>query len=130
MGNHVMVLPSKMVIKIAAIHNKKVGYHAVANRLEWVRMSLVRPIPLTIETLEKNGFKRNEMYLTTDFELAKDGVDIYIMVFDDGSIVVDVENNFKEMVGANRLHHCEIKYVHQLEQAMRSCRIDKEITLI
>lgn len=46
-GDYLMVEPSKMVIKIAAIHNKKVGYHAVTNRLEWVKIGLLRPIPIT-----------------------------------------------------------------------------------
>ena len=44
------------LIKISAIHLKKVGYHNVLDRLNWVRFSLLEPIPLTIEILKKNGF--------------------------------------------------------------------------
>jgi hypothetical protein len=43
-------------IKIAAVHQRKVGYHKVADKLNWVRTSLLEPIPLTPEILEKIGF--------------------------------------------------------------------------
>lgn len=102
--------------------------HCGSGFIERHDIKSISPIAITPEILLMNGFKRNEMYLTTDFEWAKDGVDIYITTFD-GDIVVDMENNFKEMIGANRLHHCEIKYVHQLQQAMRLCGIEKEIIL-
>ena len=45
-----------ILIKIAAVHQRKVGYHKVANKLNWVRTSLLEPIPLTSEILEKIGF--------------------------------------------------------------------------
>lgn len=56
-GDYVLAKPSMMLIKVAAVHNKKVGYHAVTNRLNWVRMDLLEPIPLTLEILEANGFE-------------------------------------------------------------------------
>ena len=87
----------------------------------------IEPIPITPEILEKNGFERNETHISTDFDLVMDGVDIFIIIFDDGDIVVDIEKNIVD--GVNRLHHCEIKYVHQLQQAMRLCGINKEIEL-
>lgn len=69
-GDYVLVKPSMMLIKVAAIHHKKVGYHAVTHKLNWVRMDLLEPIPLTPEILEKNGFRHyeetNEYILLTD----------------------------------------------------------------
>ena len=46
-----------ILIKIAAVHQGKVGYHSVPNKLEWVRIGRLEPIPLTPEILKKNGFK-------------------------------------------------------------------------
>ena len=56
LGSYVSVVPSGMIIKVAAIHKYKVGYRTVTNKLEWVRISLVRPIPITPELLRKVGF--------------------------------------------------------------------------
>ena len=56
-GDIMLVKPSMMPITIAAVHDKKVGYHAVTNKLNWVRIGLLEPIPLTPKILEKNGFE-------------------------------------------------------------------------
>ena len=56
-GDYVSVEPSGQRICIAAIHNGKVGYHSVVHRLEWVRIGHLRPIPLTLELFEKNGWE-------------------------------------------------------------------------
>jgi hypothetical protein len=44
-------------IQVAAIHQKKLGYHKRDGRLDWVRLDQALPIPLTPEFLLKNGFK-------------------------------------------------------------------------
>jgi len=54
-GDYVSLKPSGMIIKVAAVHNKKVAYHAVVNRLSWVWESLLEPIPLTLEICKKNN---------------------------------------------------------------------------
>ena len=46
-GDYVLVKPSKMPIKIVAIHSETVAYHAYANRLIWVEKGLLEPIILT-----------------------------------------------------------------------------------
>ena len=56
-GDYISVKPSGMPIKVAAVHHKKVAYHAVINKLTWVRESLLEPIPLTQEILKKMGLK-------------------------------------------------------------------------
>ena len=40
-GDYVKCYPSDMPIKIAAVHQKKVAYHACIHKLEWVRESLL-----------------------------------------------------------------------------------------
>ena len=59
-GDLVQVEPSSMLIRVAAVHHKKVGYHSCVYKLDWVRESLLKPIPLTDEILEKNGFDYNK----------------------------------------------------------------------
>jgi len=56
-GDYVSLKPSGMIIKVAAVHNKKVAYHAVVNRLSWVCESLLEPIPITPEFLKKNNIE-------------------------------------------------------------------------
>ena len=58
-GDYALAKPSMMLIKVAAVHHKKVGYHAVTHKLNWVRMDLLEPIPLTREILERNGFTQH-----------------------------------------------------------------------
>lgn len=55
-GDYALAKPSMMLIKVAAVHHKKVGYHAVTHKLNWVRIDLLEPIPLTLEILERIGF--------------------------------------------------------------------------
>lgn len=88
---------------------------------EFSNIELVEPIPLTPEILEKNGFTLKEEekgiygvtiapYYTRD--------DVPFEVFCDGEPFAIW---FKEPVN--------IKYVHQLQHALRLCGIEKEITL-
>lgn len=57
-GDYILVKPSMMLIKVAAVHKNKVGYHEVTHKLNWVRMDLIEPIPLTPEILERKGFSK------------------------------------------------------------------------
>ena len=56
-GDYILAKPSMMPVQVAAVHNKKIGYHAVTHKLNWIREGLLEPIPITEEILEKNGFK-------------------------------------------------------------------------
>jgi hypothetical protein len=119
LGNFASVYPSNMPIKIAAIHNKKVAYHATTNRLTWVRMDLLRPIPLTSEILEKNGWSRdiydNESYDNEDAEM------LSLWVGEDGRNAWWWHAGFELVIPIN--------YVHQLQNALTLCGIEKEIEL-
>ena len=109
--------------KVESITKKKVGYHAEPNghRMYYLRLSECKPIPLTPEILEKNGFKYKEgetgMYgVTTAPHYICDGVPFE--VFCDGEPFAIW---FKEPV--------DIKFAHQLQQALRLCGTEKEIIL-
>jgi hypothetical protein len=81
----------------------------------------VKPIPLTPEVLEKNGFELKEE------EIGMYGVTIVSHYICDGvpfEVFCDGEPFaiwFKEPVN--------IKFVHQLQHALRLCGIEEEITL-
>lgn len=79
-----------------------------------VERNEIEPIPLTTEILEKNGFsnKGTLWYLEEDnFELEHNNNDSFIWIVGDVYIVA------------------LIKYVHQLQHALRLCGIEKEIEL-
>ena len=111
------------IIKVTSLYDKggsnEVGWSD--NESVWVNADNVEPIPLTPEILEKNGFKYKEgetgMYgVTTAPHYICDGIPFE--VFCDGEPFAIW---FKEPIN--------IKYVHQLQNALRLCGIEKEIEL-
>lgn len=42
--------------KVAAVTNRKVGYHVRKDRLMWIRFQFVDPLPATGDILTANGF--------------------------------------------------------------------------
>lgn len=79
--------------------------------------SNLQPIPLTPEILEKNGFER----LGTDYILMG-----YPFGLTNPSTPDDYKDNYWLRVAASSVN---IKYVHELQHALRLCRIEKEIIL-
>lgn len=136
LGDYFNVYPSNLPIKVAAIHKGKVGYHARKDRLAWVRADLLRPIPLTPEILEKNGFKKDAFTnLSPDYYLGNDEYSICINLNStcDKSKSVWVEKRSSRFtVGIEESRHSLDKkplYVHQLQHALRLCGIDKTIEI-
>lgn len=77
----------------------------------------VKPIPITSEILEKNGFRQNwwwKLY-NEEFYLSGGGECGY-RAYTNGDC--NKRENF-----------CWLKYVHELQHALRLCAIDKEIEL-
>jgi|GEM_PF-2874121 hypothetical protein len=103
--------------KVESITKKKVGYHAEPNehRMYYLRLSDCEPILLTPEILEKNGFvfMPGLWYLRT-----KERKPIQI-VFKDNNVITLSINATPVPIG--------LKYVHQLQHALRLCGIKKEI---
>ena len=75
----------------------------------------VVPIPITAEILEKNGIKNT--------------IDIYKWEYGDKSIDIMLRWEVYRIQGGKGGCKCHIIYVHELQQALRLCRIDKEIKL-
>lgn len=75
------------------------------------------PIPLTNEILEKNGWKK----LETAYWWRGDGISVLLDMYDE---------RYGWCMSIDRSHiPFDCKYVHQLQQAMRLCGINKEIEL-
>ena len=82
----------------------------------------IEPIPLKRIHLTKNGFKVTDAE-DTEF-VYRDGYEVKVMI--DADIVDAI---FLSIEFAERNMWKEIKYVHELQQAMRIMECDKEIEL-
>lgn len=125
-GDYISVKPSGMPIKVAAVHHKKVAYHAVVNKLAWVRESLLEPIPLTPEILENNGwFYNNED--EKFFPQTWVGGGLMLQGADDCGYCIVVTSDYDDE--DTNVTPFIILYVHELQHALRLRRIKKEIKL-
>ena len=102
------------------------------NRNCYQSVTYCKPIPITPEILEKNGFKKKEEGETySEYISVWEEISIISFVFYKETIcgvdtLLECELGFPG--GLDRIHHCHIKYVHQLQHALRMCGIEKEIT--
>lgn len=78
----------------------------------------IEPIPLTLEILEKNGW-RSRLDGSGEFYLEKPLVDDVIVT----KTITVFQMNHGSFCGLS------IHYVHELQHALRLCGIEKEITL-
>ena len=130
-GDYAFVKPSGMLIKIAAVHHKKVAYHAVINKLTWVRESLLEPIPLVPKILEKNGFVKVEHYYPyPTYEYKVESLKFVVRAaFPKGSKATKRTKPFTEVDAEWCWYNNDCEFLHNLQQVMRLCRIKKEIIL-
>ena len=100
--------------KVESITKKKVGYHAEPNehRMHYLRLGECKPIPLTPEILEKNGF------VVESRDCHGEPLQ-YCELVDGLWIDISGENFFEG----------KLEYVHQLQHALILCEIEKEIIL-
>ena len=138
-GDYALVKPSMMLIKVAAVHHKKVGYHAVTHKLNWVRMDLLEPIPLTEKILERNGFKKYEEDYHNEYVCEKcDETSYYEIVicwkdsYDNGALDafnhVQWDEGWKLDIvseGSYNKGWCKTIYLHELQHALRLCGLDE-----
>lgn len=119
LGDIVATIPSGMPIKVAAIHRKKVAYHACTDRFSWVRIGLLQPIPLTPEILEKIGFKFEQ----------QGSLEVAILKMKNHHPITLEYIGWSDGRWSIREHRLVVKYVHELQHALRLCGIDKEINI-
>ena len=98
-----LMIGDKVMVKVLSqISNTYILHTWTAN--DYSRSLQVKPIPLTTEILEKNGWKHNGIFMdkrideNTFFSWAdKFGAELYL----------------------NNYHMCDCKYVHTLQHALR-----------
>lgn len=123
-GDYILAKPSMMPIQVAAVHNKKIGYHAVTHKLNWVREGLLEPIPITPEILEKNGFESTEnIFGLKTYKLNDD------FILEDRGEKKCLCRNCYKMQPSPTFWVYDIEYVHELQNALRLCKISKTIEL-
>jgi hypothetical protein len=128
LGNFASVYPSNMPIKIAAIHKDKVAYRATTKKLEWVKMDLLRPIPITSEILEKNGFRLKSDGWLWCKDFANEEQNYVFIQFRKGTEEVRLcEINF--VVNKMQATIRRIKNINELQIIFEFLNIGKEIEL-
>lgn len=113
--------------QVKQITQKKVGYHRIPYNLDYARLVDVKPIPITAEILEMNGFKFSGK--NCNMWVLAIGADwsIGVGLWEDmGTLIKCVK---QEPKGAKVVHLSYTPYVHQLQQAIRLCGINKRIKL-
>lgn len=74
LGNQVIIVKKdkqEMVVTVSAIHRNKIAYHERPDRLTWVTVSNIKPLPITKEFLDRN-FKLIEDNPTIDIEVREE----------------------------------------------------------
>jgi hypothetical protein len=103
--------------QVKQITQKKVGYHKVPYSLDYARLVDVKPIPITAEILEKNEIKND--CVSRWYEWIGENAKI---LFNPYYLVLSIESKDVAIKG-------RFDYVHQLQQAIRLCGINKRIKL-
>lgn len=107
--------------RVEQITQRKVGYHAELNesRMHYLRLSECQPVQLTVERLILIGF-----------ELIQN---LYILTLENkvfpGKIFIEYNLSNGCLYINDGLVPRPINYVHQLQHALKLCRIEKEITI-
>jgi hypothetical protein len=88
----------------------------------------IEPILLTPEILEKNGFERDK---NISLYNAYTGINSRVTLHDD-FMSMNSRNMWDVHVDSEdfcTIANCELTYVHQLQQLLRLCKIDKKIVI-
>lgn len=94
----------------------------------WEYNNKFKPIPLTPEILEKNGFKRENLitsynhYIGIDNRVSLNDDFYYINSRDVWSVHVDSEDYCT-------IANCELTYLHELQNLLRICKINFEFVV-
>ena len=92
----------------------------------WYTSNFIEPIPLTKEILEKNEFVKGD---TIDHGDEIYCVKLFNIHYDNEERQFWVCNFFESEYGKEMMDIFRIDYVHELQHALRLCKVDKEIVL-
>lgn len=121
-----LVLHDGKVIRVDAVHKRKIGYHKTKDKLTWLFDGQFEPILITKELLEKNGFKRENLITSYNHYI---GIDNRVSLNDD-FYYMNSRNGWYVHIDSEdycTIASCELTYVHELQHILRLCKIDKEI---
>jgi hypothetical protein len=104
-------------------HYGHIGAYPISEDMDFrdIEDSHLEPIPLTPEILEKNGFSQDPLNGHVFIFHEKSGEVIYYEYGPKYGLTID--NQFAT------IQDLKIKYVHELQHALRLCGIDKTIEL-
>ena len=106
-----LMIGDKVMVKVLSqIPDTYVLHTWTAN--DYSRDIQVKPIPLTPEILEKNGWKRNKIFM----EIKAD---------ENFNINFSWTDRYGESLFQNGYYMCDCKYVHTLQHALRLCGLDE-----
>ena len=97
-----------------------------------------KPLPLTTEILEKNGFKKDKSTTHCERYFYAEHLDrtpqtvVEFSFYGDGvsaDTLLDCWTKPASCDGENRVHICDVKYLHELQHALKLAGIDKTIEL-
>lgn len=108
-------------LKVEQVTKRKVGYHADSheNRMYYLRLHEVQPIPLTPEILERNGFEKVQNLLVLQWE---NGV-YPSMIFVEYNPV-----NYCLFIN-DMMFPKPVRFLHDLHHILMDCGIEKEIMM-
>lgn len=107
------------VVQVAAVHQKKIGYHERKDRLEWARLDRITYIPLSHDFLLKNGFMEDL------------GEECYRLEENEVQIIVSNRLNWISIKGEDWKETIEGKFlkVHQLQHILSDTGLKKNFVV-
>lgn len=123
-----LVLHDGKVIRVDAMHKRKIGYHKTKDKLTWLFSGQFEPIPLTPEILRKNGFIREEnIQLYNHYT----GIDNRVSLNDDFYCMNsrNIWNVHIDSEDYSSIASCELTYVHELQHLLKLCKINFEFNI-
>ena len=123
------------IIKVTSLYDKggsnEVGWSDKES--VWVNADNVEPIPLITEILKKNGFE-TEDDVHFSIQGQSDILELLLVELPFDGYYFDIVRTEKTINKCNQRcyidrYFASIDYVHQLQHALRLCKIDKEIEL-
>ena len=111
--------PSEDIECVFEPMDKKVGFGCASRPAD-----TILPIPLTPEILEKNGFKKRVEHYCGNEDVSYEWGNIL-----DGTITVRFNDYTRIFSGTQMLFCISIGYVHELQNVIRYCGIEKDIIL-
>ena len=86
----------------------------------------ISEIPLTPEILEKNGFKKCDGNEWSFYKKGEGERGLYNILWSADELYLEIAS-YTPLIG--EFNRMGVKYIHELQHALRLCRIDKEITI-